>query len=344
MGSKGRVRSRCREQLERLAGSRTGAEEARREAIDLLGTAIGFERWCSLLLDPDTLVIGQGIGHNDWSAELPRLNVVSAGLEDVNNHTMLARSRDHVGVLSAATGNDLARSWHWREILARYGVGDELSCAAVDERGAWGTFLLWRDSDDPPFDAEDAQLMRDASAVLGRMLRRQAVAPTGDAGALPAEAGVLLLDTALRPAGSTPSIRDWFTLLNPGAAWNVVGRLLAIERGEDPGQPARVRIRTGTGRWAIVEAARLEAEAGIAVTIRPAGTGDVLDLVCRAHGLSARERELVALVIEGLDTRELAEQLFISRYTVQDHLKSVFAKVGVGSRRELVSGVFAQTA
>ena len=95
----------------------------------------------------------------------------------------------------------------------------------------------------------------------------------------------------------------------------------------------------------MIEAARLDGAAGgITVTVRAAGIDDVLDLVCRAHGLSRRERELVALVIEGLDTRELAERLFISPHTVQDHLKSVFAKVGVRSRRELVSGVFARAA
>jgi DNA-binding CsgD family transcriptional regulator len=80
------------------------------------------------------------------------------------------------------------------------------------------------------------------------------------------------------------------------------------------------------------------------VTFRSAAPDEVLALLARAHGLSARERELVALLVEGLDTREICARLFISRYTVQDHLKSVFEKVGVRSRRELVTGVFAQAA
>jgi len=50
-------------------------------------------------------------------------------------------------------------------------------------------------------------------------------------------------------------------------------------------------------------------------------------------------RELVALIVEGLDTRDIAERLFISRHTTQDHLKSVSDKVGVHSRLALISGV-----
>ena len=347
-------RHRCRERVEGLAGSTADIDTVRLEAIEILQRTIGFDRWCSLLLDPDTLVISRGIGCNDWTAELPRLNLHEAGLDDVNNHAMLARSRRHVGILSAATGGDLARSGRWRNVLTRYGVGDELACVATDERGSWGDFRFWRNSDDAPFSPDDAQLMTEVSSLLGRALRQHAAIPVEAPAVRPAEMGVLLLDDQFRPCGATGAGRSWLSALNPagtapdeipGLVWNIVGRLTAIERGEDPGRPARGRARTDNGSWAIVEAARLDGSgAGIAVSIRAAGVEDVLGLVSRASGLTPRECELVALLLEGLDTRELAERLCISRHTVQDHLKSVFEKVGVRSRRELVSSVFAQAA
>jgi DNA-binding CsgD family transcriptional regulator len=349
------MRNRCRERLDLLGDSAAESEVLRREAIEILRSAIGFDRWCTLLLDPDTLVISQGIGHIDWYAELPRLNLSEASFGDVTSHAVLARSRSHVGILSAATGGQLARSARWRDVLGAHGVGDELGCVAADELGCWGDFRLFRNSDDPVFSADDAQLMRDASALLARGLRRSAASPMAAADTTPDAMGVQLLADDLSPCGATPAARDWFGALNPagipfphgipGLVWNVVGRLVALESGEDSARPPRVRARTGCGRWAVVEAARVEGgAAGIAVTIRAAGAEDVLGLVARASGLTPRERELVALLLEGLDTRELAQRLFISRHTVQDHLKSIFAKIGVSSRRELLSSVFAQAA
>jgi DNA-binding CsgD family transcriptional regulator len=56
-----------------------------------------------------------------------------------------------------------------------------------------------------------------------------------------------------------------------------------------------------------------------------------------AYGLTAREREICSSVIAGHSTADISNRLFISSNTVQDHLKSVFGKVGVRSRGELVA-------
>jgi DNA-binding NarL/FixJ family response regulator len=51
--------------------------------------------------------------------------------------------------------------------------------------------------------------------------------------------------------------------------------------------------------------------------------------------LSAREREIVTLVAQGLKNKELAETLFIREQTVKNHLHNIFDKLGLGDRLEL---------
>jgi DNA-binding CsgD family transcriptional regulator len=71
-----------------------------------------------------------------------------------------------------------------------------------------------------------------------------------------------------------------------------------------------------------------------------ASSDQVASLIARAHQLSQRETQVALLVLRGLSTNEIAGELFISPYTVQDHLKSIFEKVGVRSRRALATEVF----
>src|SRR5205823_2925595 len=106
---------------------------------------------------------------------------------------------------------------------------------------------------------------------------------------------------------------------------DAVGRAHALERAAD-------------GRWAVIEAAPLEGESDgkVALTLRGAAPKELFDLLCRAYALTQRERDVVAAVVVGLDTRALTERLFISSHTVQDHLKSIFEKIGIHSRRELL--------
>nr|WP_244188359.1 helix-turn-helix transcriptional regulator [Paenibacillus kribbensis] len=68
----------------------------------------------------------------------------------------------------------------------------------------------------------------------------------------------------------------------------------------------------------------------------------MLPLMAEVYAWSERERQIVQLIVQGFSTKELATKLHISAYTVQDHLKAIFLKTDVSSRRELVWKVYSR--
>ena len=224
--------------------------------------------------------------------------------------------------------------------------------ACRDRHGCWGTVELMRDSDDPPFDEDDAASSTSSRPRWARSSARRpaaALAPrTAAAAASAGDADPRLraapdeLDAALRewlaelPGGSA----DEHGLMLPAAVYEIGARRLDAARGRDEPAAPRTDSHSQSGRWAVIEGASLEGdESGrIAITVRGATTARGLRRALpRPTTLTRRERQLAALALEGLATKQLAPALSISHYTVQDHLKAIFAKTGVRSRRELVS-------
>lgn len=100
-----------------------------------------------------------------------------------------------------------------------------------------------------------------------------------------------------------------------------------------------------SGRWLTIYASRTResgSTANIAVIIEEAKPSEIAPLIISAYALSPREARVTRMVLQGLSTKEIATGIHLSPYTVQDHLKVIFEKVGVRSRRELVARIFDQ--
>ncbi|MDP9430076.1 MAG: helix-turn-helix transcriptional regulator [Actinomycetota bacterium] len=78
----------------------------------------------------------------------------------------------------------------------------------------------------------------------------------------------------------------------------------------------------------------------LSLVIEPVGPLELADVMADAYGLTEREREVARLVVSGHSNPAVAAALHISLTTVQDHLKKVFAKLGVVSRHELTARMF----
>jgi DNA-binding NarL/FixJ family response regulator len=77
----------------------------------------------------------------------------------------------------------------------------------------------------------------------------------------------------------------------------------------------------------------------VAVIIEEPSPAELAPVLMLAYGLTRQEQTVTRLVCRGLSTREIATRLHVTANTVQDHLKSIFEKTGVRSRRELVAAI-----
>ena len=123
----------------------------------------------------------------------------------------------------------------------------------------------------------------------------------------------------------------------------MAAQLLAVESGIDH-HPPTARVHLTGGAWWTLRAARMGSSApadeqDIAVSIEPTSPVERTSLYVWACGLSAREAKLVTHLATGADTREVAQRMFLSENTIQDHLKSIFAKTGTRNRRTLLARV-----
>lgn len=345
-----RSRERARDQLLRLSARGLDVAGFFEESGRVLRGAIGFDGFCSMTVDPATMLLTSHIAHDSVRAEdVPRLGQNEFLEEDVNKFAALARASRPAGILTEATDHRPETSPRYRDILQPNGFHDELRFTLLDGDACWGWIALYRRDGSERFRTEAADLAASLSQPLAEGVQRAILLAAAPTEAGPDAPGLILLG----PGGVeaiTPAGEHWLSKLIvtapaqgdlPGIVTSVAYRALLAARG-DPSGGARARVPTSAGIWLVVHGSVIgnPADGRTSIILEPARAPQIAPIIAAAYGLSPRERELTQLVLHGLSTAEIARRLHLSEYTVQDHLKAIFAKVGVRSRRELVAQIF----
>lgn len=322
-------------------------------AARILRRAVGFDGVCVLTFDPATLLpTGEVVENGLPPPATARMAEIEIGGEaDFNKFGALTRAGLPARRLSEATGGDLDRSLRHAEVRRPHGFGDELRAPLTSDSTTWGAITLLREAGGPDFTPADAAAVAELSPDLAEGLRRAVVRGTLSVAEHDQEAAglvVLEADNSISSANA-PGENLLAELLDsappgehvPGVVVAVATRARRAASG-DAATDARARVRTPSGRWLLIHGSALGegAEARSVVILEPARTPELAPLIADAYGLSKRERLVTQLVAQGFDTNAIAERLHISPWTVQDHLKAIFEKTGVGSRGELVARVF----
>jgi DNA-binding CsgD family transcriptional regulator len=341
--------------IRRAAEAMTDARALRIAVVDELRGSIGFDSYAWLMTDPHSWVGSAPLADVPCLPELPTL-IRLKYLTELNRWTALPPSG--VDRLHARTNGDLQRSPVWEQLMHRFEVTDVASLAFIDRFGCWGFLDLWRTTPAKPFTADEAAYLARLVKPLTAGLRRCQAAtfkPEADAPLLThADPAVLLLSGNLDVVAQTGQADQYLRMLVPPAggrgpvpagAYNVGAQMLAVEAGLDQ-HPPRARVHIAGGTWLTLQAARIDiagpatqAPAEIAVTIELASPTDRSAIYASAHGLTRRETELLDRLLTGADSCDLARGLHLSENTVQDYLKSIFAKSGTRSRRQLIGQI-----
>jgi DNA-binding CsgD family transcriptional regulator len=318
--------------------------------------AVPYSAGCWKTVDPQTLLwTGFGIedgGTGTMAAARWRFIENELLEPDYGKDRDLARHRIPVSTLHRETHGEPERSARYRLIHRTFGLGAELRAGFRAGEECWGIVALLRGHDEPDFTDQEIAFAARIGQHLGHglrdaLLREQAVA------GLPARApGVIVVGRD----GSVRSLTDragfWLEQFPPDrhgglelpAVVHAVARRACGAGGSHPAGPSSARVLLTSGQWLTVQAASLRGDDpgpdAVAVTLAPASAAELEPLRLALYDLTPREREVAKLLIRGESNDEIARALWISRYTVKDHVKAVYAKLRVATRAELSAKLF----
>ncbi|HQR28008.1 MAG TPA: helix-turn-helix transcriptional regulator [Nocardioides sp.] len=328
------------------------------EAVESLQRAVPHVAACLATADPSTQLLtgtrkyGDLHGNDDHDHEW---GLVEYGTCEESAFLELARTGRDAAAVHEMTGGQPGRSPRLSGLITPvYGYTDELRAVMRDGSQVWGGMALFRGPDAPPFGAEEVALVGSLSAAFAAGVRAGLLARLASSAPAPVPAGPVVLivgaDDQVRQTslGAEERLAELVSPRFGAAATGIIASLVGAARRYARGEtdvPPRSRVRTRGGMWLVLHATPLTSAGDgpggdVVITIEEARPPEIVPLVVAAFDLTPRERDVTQLVLQGVDTKEIAATLHVSTYTVQDHLKSVFDKADVRSRRELIARIY----
>jgi DNA-binding CsgD family transcriptional regulator len=334
--------------IERLASDDLSTQQAVEEIVDHVVRVIETDGFFAGATDPESgLCLGAGTAYNLGERACDPFWEHEFLIPDYNKFAELTPA-DPVGDLRQATGGKLSRSARYRTLNAISDLEDELRATLHAGGRSWGNLQLNRYTGGEPFTETDRAFLRAAAPLAGSVLRRALLEEPAQTDPTRGP-GVVVIDESGTVISATAEADAWLEELAEG--WrkyatninihpNLTRSLSTMTDSGGPGR--RARLRTLNGTWLVAHASPLAGSGQVALVIEPAKASEIAPIVVEAYGLTAREVEVTRLIARGLSTDQIASTLFLSRHTVQDHLKAIFEKVGVSSRGELTYKLFAE--
>ncbi|RBY90893.1 response regulator transcription factor [Blastococcus sp. TF02A-26] len=344
---------RVRAQVDGLAASGLDVDTFTATAFDVLRRAVPFVAGCVGSADPATgLITGTvkyGVLTHETDDEWAHYEYE---VDDPTAFLRVARLPGGVLALGEAGSGLVGRSPRFQDFLRPvWGFDDEVRLALRAEDSTWGFMALFREGNGG-FTAADQAFLSSVAPSLATGLRAGLLVTAAGRATEVDGPAVVVVDAAGEVVSASLGAEARVADLGGGPLGRsalpmaLLTLVRAARRATVEGRPAlpRMRLRTASGSWVVAHASPLLGRDGtgtdVVVTIEDARPPEIIPLVVAAFGLTPRERDVVALVLQGVDTTAIGRALHLSAYTVQDHLKSVFDKAGVRSRRELTARVY----
>jgi DNA-binding CsgD family transcriptional regulator len=328
---------------------RSGLEPAalRAAVLPRLQKAVPTDALWWAMADPATLLFTQAY-REELPADSGPYFIENEFLDDdVNKWTDLAQRPAGAGTLMQATDSKPDNSARYRDIFEPLGLRDELRAVLRVRNTSWGYVCLHREKSGSAFSPDEVRFMRRVAPHLAEGIRMGLLRLACDRESPANGPGLVMVAADGSVAGMNDAAEPWLEELGGGPGGSElpleVTLLATLLRRMDATEPAlpRLRVRTSSGRWAVLHASWMNSpvENTVAVIVDEAAPEEVAPMIMTAYGLTDRERMITGLVCQGLSTRLIAQRLHLTPDTVQDHMKSVFVRTDVHSRGELVAAI-----